>query len=80
MSQRVASGEQGRLQGANQSLQGISSVVGPLIYGSVFYFALQNDATLHQPGLAFYVSGLAIALIFLLGLRYARPSSQPPVA
>jgi DHA1 family tetracycline resistance protein-like MFS transporter len=79
MSQRVASGEQGRLQGANQSLQGISSVVGPLIYGSVFYFALHNDSKLHQPGLAFYVSGLAIALIFLLGLRYARPSSRPPV-
>jgi len=76
MSRRVADGEQGRLQGANQSLQGISSVVAPLIFGPVFAWSVRNDAWLHQPGLPFYISGASLALIFVLGLRYARPSSQ----
>ena len=77
MSGRVGGAEQGRLQGANQSLQGIASVVAPTLYGSSFYWALHNDATLHQPGVPFYLSGAAIATIFLLGLRYARPSLRP---
>jgi DHA1 family tetracycline resistance protein-like MFS transporter len=74
MSQRVGGGEQGRLQGVNQSLQGVGSVIAPLVYGLSFSWAVRHDAQLHQPGLPFYVSGAALGAIFLLGLRHARPS------
>jgi DHA1 family tetracycline resistance protein-like MFS transporter len=79
MSQRVGSAEQGRLQGVNQSLQGVGSVIAPLVYGLSFSWALRHDAQLHQPGAPFYLSASALGAIFLLGLRYAyaRPSLQP---
>jgi len=42
MTRRVGPTEQGQLQGANQSLIGISSVVGPLLYGLSFAWAVRH--------------------------------------
>ena len=36
MTRRVAPYQQGQLQGANQSLMGLSSIIGPVIFGEVF--------------------------------------------
>lgn len=74
MSRAVAANEQGRMQGANQSLQGIAAVIGPLIYAPIFAWSVRHDASLHQPGLALYCSGAAIFGIFLLSLRVAPPA------
>jgi DHA1 family tetracycline resistance protein-like MFS transporter len=73
MSRAVAGGEQGRMQGANQSLQGIAAVIGPLIYAPVFAWSVRHDASLRQPGLALYISAVALFAIFLLSLRPAAP-------
>ena len=72
MTRRVAPHQQGQLQGANQSLQGIAAVFGPLIFGLVFAWSIRADSLLHAPGLAIYLAGGLLASAFLLALHSAR--------
>ncbi|RAK56319.1 tetracycline resistance MFS efflux pump [Phenylobacterium soli] len=81
MTRRVPPHEQGQLQGANQSLQGIASIIGPVIFGETFAWALRHDASLHAPGLAIYVASALLGLAFLLALATARaPVAEPEKA
>lgn len=78
MTRRVSAHTQGQLQGANQSLQGIASIVGPLIFGETFAWSLRHEASLHSPGLAIYLSAGLLALAFLVAVRTARaPIAEP---
>lgn len=79
MSQRVPPTHQGQLQGVNQSLQGVASIIGPSIFGLTFAFSVRHDATLHLPGLAIYLAGGFLALAFLLAYGFARPHQREPV-
>lgn len=79
MTRRVGPQEQGQLQGANQSLQGISSIFGPLVFGTLFAFAVHRDATLHLPGLPIFVASGLLVLAFVLTLRIV-PAPKPAVA
>jgi DHA1 family tetracycline resistance protein-like MFS transporter len=72
MSRRVPPNEQGQLQGAMQSLQGIASIFGPIVFGEIFAWSLRHEATLHSPGLAIYLAASLLALAFGLALRTAR--------
>lgn len=76
MSRRVDPGHQGRLQGANQSLQGIASILGPPLFGLTFAFAVRDDARLHLPGLPLLIAASLLALALLIALRVARPSAS----
>jgi len=75
MTARVAPAEQGRLQGANQSLQGLASVAGPMVFGMTFAWSVRREATLHTPGLAFFVASALMAAAFTLAVKVARPAS-----
>lgn len=77
MTRRVEPHEQGQLQGANQSLQGMAAIFGPLIFGQVFAWSIRHEA-FHVPGLAIYLAAGMLALAFMLAFATAR---QPtPVA
>ena len=80
MSQRVPPNQQGQLQGANQSLQGIAGVIGPSVFGLTFAFSVRHDATLHLPGLAIYLAAGLFALAFLLAWGFARPHRAAEIA
>jgi DHA1 family tetracycline resistance protein-like MFS transporter len=81
MTRRVAPSQQGQLQGANQSLQGIAAILGPLIFGEVFAWSVRHDATLHTPGLAIYLAAGMMSLAFVLAMGVARaPEPQPQAA
>jgi len=72
MTRRVAPNQQGQLQGANQSLQGIASMVGPALFGLSFAWSIRHAEVLQAPGLAIYLaSGLLFAAL-VLGTRVAR--------
>jgi DHA1 family tetracycline resistance protein-like MFS transporter len=77
MSRRVGPRHQGQLQGANQSLQGISSAIGPVVFGLTFAWAVRHDASLHMPGLPILISAALLAMAFLLALRVAKPVVAP---
>jgi DHA1 family tetracycline resistance protein-like MFS transporter len=72
MTRRVPPHQQGQLQGANQSLQGIASILGPIVFGETFAWSLRHESTLHSPGLAIYLAGGLLVLAFLLALRTAQ--------
>jgi DHA1 family tetracycline resistance protein-like MFS transporter len=81
MTRRVGPQEQGQLQGANQSLQGIASIVGPLLFGTLFAWAVRHDATLHAPGLPIFLAAGLLMVAFLFGLRVHRgPGALPDAA
>ena len=71
MTRRVGASEQGQLQGANQSLIGIASVVGPLLYGLSFAWAVRNPQW-HMPGLPMLLASLTMAACFVLALWAGR--------
>ncbi|MEP6967329.1 MAG: TCR/Tet family MFS transporter [Pseudomonadota bacterium] len=79
MTRRVGPQNQGQLQGANQSLQGISSIVGPPLFGLTFAWSIRHQASLHLPGLAILAAAGLLALAFCLSLRVARPVQAAPV-
>jgi DHA1 family tetracycline resistance protein-like MFS transporter len=60
MSRHVGVDEQGQLQGANASIQGIANLIGPGLFSVVFAFAIRPDLPVHLPGAPF---GLAAALL-----------------
>jgi DHA1 family tetracycline resistance protein-like MFS transporter len=69
MTRRVEPYEQGQLQGANQSLNGIAAMAGPPIFGLVFAWSLRQH---HPPGLAIHLAGGLLLLAFLLAFAAAR--------
>lgn len=72
MSRRVGPSEQGQLQGANASIQGITAIVGPQLFTLTYAWALRNDAQLHLPGLPILIAAGLLLTAFLLGLGVAR--------
>jgi DHA1 family tetracycline resistance protein-like MFS transporter len=73
MTRRVGAQNQGQLQGAIQSLQGVTSMVGPSLFGLTFAWLVRRDASLHLPGGAILISAGLMALAFAIALRVARP-------
>ncbi|WP_421931222.1 TCR/Tet family MFS transporter [Phenylobacterium sp.] len=81
MTRRVGPTHQGQLQGANQSLQGIASVLGPMMFGTIFAWSIRHDAVLHAPGLAIYLAALLLLMALALGVRVAHaPAAAPATA
>ena len=63
---------QGELQGLLGSLNGLTTVIGPPIFTSCFYFFTQNNAPLYLPGIAFILSALLISTSLYLIIQYSR--------
>jgi DHA1 family tetracycline resistance protein-like MFS transporter len=78
MTRRVGPSAQGQLQGANQSLQGISAVIGPVVFGLTFAWSIRHDGLLHQPGLAIFLAAAMLAAAFLMALRVGRSTPDAP--
>lgn len=76
MTRRVGPHQQGQLQGANQSLQGVASVIGPIIFGLTFAWSIRHDAVLHAPGFAIFLASAMLASAFLLSLKVARAPAE----
>jgi DHA1 family tetracycline resistance protein-like MFS transporter len=81
MTRSVPPNQQGQLQGANQGLQGMAAILGPLIFGLTFTWSLRQGAGLHMPGLAIYLAGGLLLLAFVLTLGVAgRPEPERALA
>ena len=80
MTRRVAPDQQGQLQGANQSLQGIASMAGPALFGLTFAWSIRHADQLQAPGLAIYLASALLVVALILGTRVARPPATAPAA
>ncbi len=76
MTRRVEASEQGRLQGASSSIAGLTGLVGPAMYTTLFAWAVANDAWLRQPGLPVLLAAGLLATAFVLAWSVAHPVSE----
>ena len=80
MTRRVSAGEQGRLQGANTSLQAVAGIIAPVLFGVVYSLAHgPNAAPLHPStlwkvglGAPFMLASLVLMLGVFLSLQVQR--------
>lgn len=69
MTRRVQPWEQGQLQGANSSIQGITGMIGPGLFTVVFARAIDAHGSMHLPGAPFLLSALIIVAAIALAWR-----------
>lgn len=72
MSRRVGADEQGQLQGANQSLQGIANMIGPGLFTLSFAFAIRPELGLQLPGTPFLLAALLVLAAMAIAWRVTR--------
>lgn len=79
MSRTVSPSEQGQLQGAINSLRGISGIVGPGIFTWIFAHAIGAHAVVHVPGMPFFVAaGMLLTALLLTVPLTSRGSAASP--
>ena len=76
MSRAVAANEQGLLQGALASLQGLTSIAGPPIWTGLFGYFVSPAAPVIVPGMAFFVAAAVFAVAGVLAVKWvgAKPN------
>ena len=72
MTQRVGPSEQGRLQGANTSIMGLTGIFGPTLFATVFASFIGPRAGLHLPGAPFLLASLLLACGVAIAYRVAK--------
>ncbi len=65
ISNDVPANEQGELQGVLTSLQSLTTIINPLLMTNLFYLFTNENAPFHFPGVAFGVSAIFIAFVFI---------------
>lgn len=80
MTRRVAPHEQGQLQGANQCLNGLASLIGPIIYGTSFAWWVRHGDAMGLPAAPLEIAGFMLVVAFVIGLSVARPPKAEQVA
>jgi len=75
MTRRVGPMEQGQLQGANQSLMGVASVIGPPLFGLSLAWTVRNPQW-HLPGLPMLLASLTMAGCFALAIWAGRSAAR----
>lgn len=72
MTRHVGPSEQGQLQGANNSIQGIANLVGPFIFTLTFSWAIGSGKEWHFPGAPFVLSAAFLVAAAMLGWHVTR--------
>jgi len=79
MTRRVGPEAQGRLQGANQSLAGIATIIGPFLFGGSFAYALKHESLSAWPGLPILIASSLMVAAFFVAWRVGRPLPVAPL-
>jgi DHA1 family tetracycline resistance protein-like MFS transporter len=78
MTRRVGASEQGRLQGANASIMGITGVFGPSLFATVFASFIGPRANVHLPGAPFLLASSLMVVGVAIAWRVARLPEPVP--
>lgn len=78
MSRSISPSEQGQLQGAVNSLRGISGLIGPGLFTWIFSKSIGPHPLIHAPGMPFYTA--AAMLLLALVLTTLTPKQKPVTA
>jgi len=74
MSRRVSPSEQGQLQGAQSSLQGVAGLIGPGIFTLIFAHSIGPQRGWELPGAPFLLAALLLLAGIAVGVRATRTS------
>lgn len=77
MSRRVSLSEQGQLQGAIASINGIAGLLGPTLFTEVFAYFIGSGAVGHLPGAPFLLASLLLVSAGTIAWRTTDPSRRP---
>lgn len=66
MSSQVAANEQGELQGGLTTIQSITTIFGPLMMTSIFFYTTKEAAPFYFPGSAFLLAFLLLMISLLI--------------
>lgn len=69
MTRHVGPAEQGALQGANGSVMGIATMIGPGLFAATFAYFIGEGTRWHQPGAAFMLAALLLAMGTVVAAR-----------
>jgi DHA1 family tetracycline resistance protein-like MFS transporter len=69
MSHLVGPSEQGQLQGANASLMGIASLIGPGLFTQTFALFIAAGSAWHLPGAPFLLAALLVVASIAVAWR-----------
>jgi DHA1 family tetracycline resistance protein-like MFS transporter len=75
MTARVGPSEQGQLQGANGSLNGIANMIAPLLFTQLFALAIGPFRDRHLPGAPFLLAAVLLLCALVVGWRATMPAS-----
>ena len=78
LSRKIGPSEQGQLQGAINSLRGISGLVGPGLFTWIFSQSIGPSAVLHMPGSPFYFASFLLLVSLVLSRLSASRQPQHP--
>ena len=78
MSRRVDPTSQGKLQGAINSLRGLTGMIGPLIFTQVFALAIAPGARVRLPGAPYLLA--AVLLLVSMGIASVVTRNSPALA
>jgi len=76
MTRHVQESEQGQLQGANNSIMGITGVIGPGLFTLAFAHFIDTRSTLQLPGAPFLLAALMLVVAFLIAWKIKSDSAQ----
>lgn len=79
MTRRVGPTEQGQLQGANASIMGLTGLIGPGLFTTVFAWAVRSNAVLHAPGLPVMIASGLLVLALILAYFVAHPYTDESI-
>jgi len=77
MSHGVSPSEQGQLQGAINSLRGLSGLIGPGLFTFVFSRSIGADAWIQAPGMPFYLAAalVVVAIVMVKFIKQPAPAT-----
>ncbi len=78
ISKSVPADEQGAVQGALNSITSVAGIIAPLMWTTLFSFAIAQHGIIHLPGLPFYIAGVVALLAAFLAWRAFHLEKQSP--
>jgi DHA1 family tetracycline resistance protein-like MFS transporter len=78
MTRHVGAGQQGQLQGALQSVMGLTGIIGPGLFALTFSRSISTWSWLNVPGAAFLLASLLLVASVLIAFGVTRPRTGAP--
>jgi DHA1 family tetracycline resistance protein-like MFS transporter len=77
MSRRVSGSEQGQLQGALASINGMTGLIGPTLFSQIFAYSIRAGSLWHVPGAPFLLASLLMITASAISWHVTRPDHNP---